>query len=170
MKSKLRYDRRPAAQSVLVSSTHLGLKTRFLFLSDSCVFVDMWRPLWRDDASVVWNCCRPPASTVIVGFRVPRDSRYILRHGPLITENTSVIVAKCLCSAYQRTHHGLHRKRISSIRGPLYSTGHGAAHRKHFLQDIFYCCVYVFRALPRNGPIRHRFLYDFIYKYLMGEK
>jgi hypothetical protein len=35
-KSKLCYDRRSVGQSVLVSSTHLRSKTRFLLLSDSC--------------------------------------------------------------------------------------------------------------------------------------
>jgi hypothetical protein len=39
--SKLCYDRRSVGQSVLVSSTHLGLTTRFLLLSDSCGFVDV---------------------------------------------------------------------------------------------------------------------------------
>jgi hypothetical protein len=39
LKSKLCYDRWSVSQSVLVSSTHLGLKSRFLFLSDSCKFV-----------------------------------------------------------------------------------------------------------------------------------
>jgi hypothetical protein len=40
-KSKLRYDRRSVGQSFLMSSTHLGLMTRFSLLSDSCGFVDM---------------------------------------------------------------------------------------------------------------------------------
>jgi hypothetical protein len=39
--------RRSVGQSVLVSSTHLGPKTRFLLLSDSCVFVDVGRSLCR---------------------------------------------------------------------------------------------------------------------------
>jgi hypothetical protein len=65
--------------------------------------------------------------------------------------------------------------------GRLPSTGHGADHtenisavvrmrvhwpvakhwarrgprRKHFFQYIFYCCVRVFRPLPRNGSTRH---------------
>jgi hypothetical protein len=39
--SNLCYDRRSVGQSVLVSSTHLGLTTRFLFLSDSCGYVDV---------------------------------------------------------------------------------------------------------------------------------
>jgi hypothetical protein len=41
----------------LVSNTHLGHKTRFLLLSDTCGFVDMVSPLWREDGSVVYNCC-----------------------------------------------------------------------------------------------------------------
>jgi hypothetical protein len=44
-------------QSVLVSSPHLGPMTRFLLLSDSREFVDVGRPLWREDGSVVYNCC-----------------------------------------------------------------------------------------------------------------
>jgi hypothetical protein len=46
-------------QSVLVSSPHLGPKTRFLLLSDSCGFVDVGHPLWREDRSVIYNCCWP---------------------------------------------------------------------------------------------------------------
>jgi hypothetical protein len=51
----LYYYRRSVCQSVFVSSTHLGLKTTFLFLSDSCGFVDVGYPLWREDASVFYN-------------------------------------------------------------------------------------------------------------------
>jgi hypothetical protein len=54
---ELYYDRRSVGQSVLVSSPHLGLMTRFLLLSDNCGFVDMGRPLWREDGSVFYNCC-----------------------------------------------------------------------------------------------------------------
>jgi hypothetical protein len=53
-KSKLCYERWSVGQSVLVSSTYLGLKTRF-FLSDSCRFVDVGHPFWRDDGSVFYN-------------------------------------------------------------------------------------------------------------------
>jgi hypothetical protein len=59
LESKLCYNRRLVGQSVLVSSTYLGLKARFLFLSNSCGFVDFGRPLWREDGSVVYNCCWP---------------------------------------------------------------------------------------------------------------
>jgi hypothetical protein len=34
-------------------------KTRFLLLSGSCGFVDVGRPLWRQDGSVVYKCCWP---------------------------------------------------------------------------------------------------------------
>jgi hypothetical protein len=43
--SKLYYDRRSVGQSVLMSSTHLRPKIRFLLLSDSCGFVHAGRPL-----------------------------------------------------------------------------------------------------------------------------
>jgi hypothetical protein len=58
-KSQLCYDRRSAGQSVLVSCTHLGLTTRSWLLSDSCGFVDLGRPIWREDGSVVCNCYWP---------------------------------------------------------------------------------------------------------------
>jgi hypothetical protein len=40
--SELHYHRRSVGQSVLVSSTQLGIKTRFLLLSDNCEFVDVY--------------------------------------------------------------------------------------------------------------------------------
>jgi hypothetical protein len=45
-KSKFCYDWRSVGQSVLMSSTHLGLATRFLLLSESCGFVDVGRGLF----------------------------------------------------------------------------------------------------------------------------
>jgi hypothetical protein len=58
VRSKSCYDRRSVGQSILVSSTHLGPKTRFL-LSDSCGFVDVGRPLWREDGFVFYKYCCP---------------------------------------------------------------------------------------------------------------
>jgi hypothetical protein len=55
-KSKLYYDRRSAGQSVLEQNTHLGLTTRSWLLCDSCGFVDLGRPHWREDGSAVCNC------------------------------------------------------------------------------------------------------------------
>jgi hypothetical protein len=40
-------------QSVLESSTYLGLTTRSLLLSDSCRLVDVGRSLWREDGSLL---------------------------------------------------------------------------------------------------------------------
>jgi hypothetical protein len=36
---------------------NLGPKTRFLLPSDSCWFVRVRRPVWREDGSVFYNCC-----------------------------------------------------------------------------------------------------------------
>jgi hypothetical protein len=54
-------------QSVLVSSTHLKLTTRFLLLSESCGFLDMGRPLWRDNGSAIYNCCWPSPAQSFLG-------------------------------------------------------------------------------------------------------
>jgi hypothetical protein len=53
------YDRRSVGQSVLEQSAHLGLTIRFLLLSESCWSVNVGRSLWREDGSVVYNCCWP---------------------------------------------------------------------------------------------------------------
>jgi hypothetical protein len=72
-KSKLCYDRRPVGQSVLVSSTHLGPETGFLLLSDICGVVNVGRPLWREDRSVVYYYCCPRQRSHFQ-VRVPRNS------------------------------------------------------------------------------------------------
>jgi hypothetical protein len=51
-KSKSCYDRRPVGQSTLVSSTHLGPKTKFLLLSDCRGFVDVRLLLWWEDGQL----------------------------------------------------------------------------------------------------------------------
>jgi hypothetical protein len=62
VKLKLIYDRQSVGQSVLVSGAHLGSMTNFSFSlkfsSDICVFVILYRPLWREDGSVIYlyNC------------------------------------------------------------------------------------------------------------------
>jgi hypothetical protein len=66
--SKLCYSQQSVGQSLLVSSTHLGPKTRFLLLSDSCGFVDVWHPLWQEEGSVVYSCCW---SSPVQSFLVP---------------------------------------------------------------------------------------------------
>jgi hypothetical protein len=59
VKSKFCYDRRSVGKSLLVSSTHRRLNTRFLLPSDSCEFVDVGRPLWRQYGYVVYNSWWP---------------------------------------------------------------------------------------------------------------
>jgi hypothetical protein len=57
LKIKVIYDQPSIGQSALVSSIHLRLRTRFVLLLDSCGCVDVGRPLWGQDGSVVYNCC-----------------------------------------------------------------------------------------------------------------
>jgi hypothetical protein len=38
---------------------HLGHKTRFLLLSDCCLFVDVGHPLLHEGRSAIYNCCWP---------------------------------------------------------------------------------------------------------------
>jgi hypothetical protein len=58
LKLKLIYDRHSVGQSVLVSGAHLGPLTNFSFAMkfsvDSCGFAVLWRPLWREDGSVIY--------------------------------------------------------------------------------------------------------------------
>jgi hypothetical protein len=61
---------RPSA-SLSGCQAQLGPKTRFLLQSDSCGFVDVGRPLCREDGSVVYNWCwSSPAQS----FSGPRSS------------------------------------------------------------------------------------------------
>jgi hypothetical protein len=61
LKLKLNYDRQPVGQSVLVSGTYLGPATNssfsLRFSLDSYGFVILWRPLWREDGSVIYCWC-----------------------------------------------------------------------------------------------------------------
>jgi hypothetical protein len=61
--SELYYDRRSVGQSVLISSPHLGRMTRFLLLSDTCGFVNMGRPLWREDGCLLQLLLSSPAQS-----------------------------------------------------------------------------------------------------------
>jgi hypothetical protein len=67
LKSKLCYDRRSVGQSVLVSSTHLGLTTKFLLLLDSCGFLDVGRSLWLENGRAVQNCCWSSPAQLFLG-------------------------------------------------------------------------------------------------------
>jgi hypothetical protein len=55
----LYYDRKSVGQSALAWSILLCFTTTCLLLSECCGFVDMGRSLWREDGSVVYNCCWP---------------------------------------------------------------------------------------------------------------
>jgi hypothetical protein len=52
--------------------------TRFLFVSDSCEFVDVGRSLWREDGSVLLQLLLTLASAVILGFESLGTHNHIL--------------------------------------------------------------------------------------------
>jgi hypothetical protein len=56
-KSKLLYDWRSASHYVLVSSTFVGLATRYvrMLLSEICGLVSVGRPLWRENGFAICN-------------------------------------------------------------------------------------------------------------------
>jgi hypothetical protein len=99
-KPKLCYDRWSVGQSVLVSSTHLGLKTRFLFLSDSCDFVGMGRPLEvqsyvttdGQSASLSWN--KAPLWGLRPDFYYCLTVASLLMWGALSDERTGLSFAR----------------------------------------------------------------------------
>jgi hypothetical protein len=61
-------------QSVLVSSTHLGLTTRFLFLSGSCGFIDVGSSLSDERTGLPFTIAAGPRQRSHTWVRVPRDS------------------------------------------------------------------------------------------------
>jgi hypothetical protein len=80
LKFKLIYERQSVGQSALVSGAHLGPATNFSFSLkfrlDSCGFIILWRPLWRDGGSV--NYCTiasGPFQSSQSWVEVPQNSR-----------------------------------------------------------------------------------------------
>jgi hypothetical protein len=71
-KSKLCYDQRSVGQSVMVSSTLLGLTTRFLLQSDSFGVVGMGRSLWRENGPAV-SIADDPCQLVFFGSESLHD-------------------------------------------------------------------------------------------------
>jgi hypothetical protein len=73
LKSKLCYDRRSVGQSVLVSSTHLGLTTRFL-LVETVAGLLMWDALSDERTGLPFTIAAGPRQRVLSWVRVPRES------------------------------------------------------------------------------------------------
>jgi hypothetical protein len=74
---------RPVSLSV---KPHLGPKTRFLLLWDSCCFADVGRPLWREDGSVI---CRGHS-------RLWKNSKFCRRR-----QSGACIEVKCLTETHE---------------------------------------------------------------------
>jgi hypothetical protein len=160
-KSKLRYDRRSVCQSVLVSSTHLGPKTRFLLLSDSFGFVDVG--VYRLQLFLVI------ASGVILGSESSgthdhillshiRDSSNMEGQVPVFISLRNRMVqlypqalSFLFVASYDSQGYGRgNRTRLQDVY-PWRSPDEGLViglsppsgpHRKHSFQQYFYCCVF----------------------------
>jgi hypothetical protein len=73
LESRLHYDRQSVGQSVLVSSTHLGFTTTFLFLSDSCGFC--WCEALSDERTdLPFTIAAGPRQCSHSWVQVPQDS------------------------------------------------------------------------------------------------
>jgi hypothetical protein len=107
-----------------------GAYTRFLLLSDSCGFVDVGSSLWREDGSVVYNCCWPsPAQSFSGSSPVgPAITFYCLRF------ETSLFVA-----SYDSQGYGRGIWPITILSWTLFITILHWQNRKHSFQLYLYC-------------------------------
>jgi hypothetical protein len=130
--SELCYDRRSVVQSILELSTHLLLTTRFLLLSDSCGFVEVGHPLWREDGSVFYSCSwSSPAQT----FSGPTPMGLVIILYCLRFE-TSLLVASYDSQGYGGgIRHNLH----TGVTGTTYKISSRTAYKTPFL----YCSAIV---------------------------
>jgi hypothetical protein len=101
-----------------------GLTTRSLLLYDICRLVEVGRSLWRQDGSVVYNCCWPsPAQSFRV--RVPWDT------WPYITVSES---SRSFSSPPTT------RKATVKVFDPASTPLHGPS-RKHSVQEYLCYCI-----------------------------
>jgi hypothetical protein len=95
--SKLCYYQWSVGQPVLVPSPHLGPKTTFLLLSDSCGFVDVRLPLRLEDGSVSLQFQLTLASAVFLGTKSCGTHAYILlskiRHFPNLEGQVTIFIS-----------------------------------------------------------------------------
>jgi hypothetical protein len=108
---RLLYDWRSVNQYVLVSSTLVGLATRYYFLSKGCCLVSVGRPLWREDGSaicsVITQCSesrRTRNHTLLSHLRLlqpggPGSRIYNPQEqgGPVIPPGTGFPLHACVC-------------------------------------------------------------------------
>jgi hypothetical protein len=152
------YDRRSVSQSILEQSTHLGLTTRFLLLSDNYGFPGVGCSLWREDGSVVYNCCWPsPAQS----FSGPSPVGLVTIFYCLRFE-TSCFVASYDSQGYAGgikpcLHTGLPDNWLC----PLLITSRHGPHRKHPVSnsDSIVACLFVASGMclpsrcPETAPV-----------------
>jgi hypothetical protein len=76
-KPHLCYNRLLVCQCVLISGTHLEPMVIFLLFPDNCRFIDVGRPIWWGDGSVVYNCCWASPAQSFSGQKSCRTHNHI---------------------------------------------------------------------------------------------
>jgi hypothetical protein len=153
-------------QSVLVSGTHMGPSTNYSFSSkfslDSWEFVDVERPLWLEDRSVIYCCCwYSPAQSrsclSLAGFKTifycPNswDSPNLEGQVPIFISPRNMVAqlptgtgfpcCRLLWLAglrWRYSNPAPHRLRKNNRVLSFYTT---RAHKKQCIQQTFYCWV-----------------------------
>jgi hypothetical protein len=122
-------------------SSH-GVKTpsraqdQILVLSDSCRFVDVGRPLWREDGPVVYNCCwSSPAQS----FSGPSPAGLVTIFYCLRFETPSNLEGQVPVIIYSQEQGG---PIIPPSCDSLYIARAGP-NRKHRFQQYRYCYIFI---------------------------
>jgi hypothetical protein len=118
--------------------------TRYLLLLDYYGLVSVGRPLWREDESVFYICCWPLPAQCFSGPS-PLGLATIIY---CLSFETSLFVA-----SYDSQGHGGGIRRRLHTGSPIVIVFSSKSfymirqwpHRKHRLQQLFYCFVYISR-------------------------
>jgi hypothetical protein len=139
LKLKLCYDRRSVGQSASLTWYRIPLWGPCLLLPDICGFLDVLCPLWREDESIVYNCCRnslaqslsvpSPAGTMTI-FSVSKLRLHQLGWpGPRINipwEQSGTIIHRGTGFFFHHLYR-LARMRRRCFYPPLHGVMHGAS-------------------------------------------
>jgi hypothetical protein len=98
VKVKFKLILRPTvSRPVCLCIKHLsgGPRPDFLFLSDSCMFVDVRRPRWQEERCVVSNCCWPSPAQSFSESRATHDHIILsqIRDSPNLEDQVHIFIS-----------------------------------------------------------------------------
>jgi hypothetical protein len=115
-----------------------GAYDQIFIIINSCVFFHVGRYLWRDDGSVIYNCCwTSPAQS----WSSPSPLGLVIIFHSLRFE-TSLFTVTYDSQGYggdNRTH--LHTGSSTLFSLPTEEFTRHGPHRKHNIQHFFFCCM-----------------------------